>query len=186
MADRSPHPDISYRFAAAEDAPAVADLHADSWRRHYRGAYSDAFLDGDVRSYQLTTWKNRLNTRDGTTATILAEQGADLIGFVHVVFDDDHEWGSLIDNLHVAYTCKRAGIGSRLMSNAARVILEHGPGGLYLWVLEQNADAQAFYTARGGEISERRPVPPPGGVPGRLNGAPYGLRYVWLEPHCLI
>jgi hypothetical protein len=24
------------------------NLHADSWRRHYRGAYADAFLDGDV------------------------------------------------------------------------------------------------------------------------------------------
>ena len=33
---------IQYRLARGSDAPAVAALHADSWRRHYRGAYSDA------------------------------------------------------------------------------------------------------------------------------------------------
>ena len=31
-------------------------LHADSWRRHYRGAFSDAFLDGDVAGYLLAEW----------------------------------------------------------------------------------------------------------------------------------
>jgi hypothetical protein len=39
---------VSFRAAGQDDAHAIAELHADSWRRHYRGAYSDAFLDGDV------------------------------------------------------------------------------------------------------------------------------------------
>src|SRR5580658_5429744 len=30
---------LSYRTAHAGDAQAIAGLHADSWRRHYRGAY---------------------------------------------------------------------------------------------------------------------------------------------------
>lgn len=42
--------DLQMRPAKPSDAEAVAALHADSWRRHYRGAYSDAFLDGDVIS----------------------------------------------------------------------------------------------------------------------------------------
>lgn len=40
--------DVRFRSACAIDAQAVARLHADSWRRYYRGAYSDAFLEGDV------------------------------------------------------------------------------------------------------------------------------------------
>ncbi len=36
------------RHAGPEDAEQVAALHADSWRRHYRGAYADSYLDGDV------------------------------------------------------------------------------------------------------------------------------------------
>jgi hypothetical protein len=36
---------LRFRAAGPGDGPAVAGLHADSWRRHYRGAFSDAFLD---------------------------------------------------------------------------------------------------------------------------------------------
>jgi hypothetical protein len=58
--------------------------------------------------------------------------------------------------------------------------------GLYLWVLEQNVDAQAFYHARGGRCVERTPVSPPGGIPSRLTGAPMKLRYAWQEPTTLL
>jgi hypothetical protein len=53
-------------------------------------------------------------------------------------------------------------------------------------VLEQNVDAQAFYRARGGVNAGRRPVQPPGGIPGRLRGSPAALRFVWPDPHLLI
>ena len=36
------------RACDKRDIEAIAALHTDSWRRHYRGAYSDAFLDGDI------------------------------------------------------------------------------------------------------------------------------------------
>jgi hypothetical protein len=32
--------DLQFRLADSADAEAIAALHADSWRRHYRGAYS--------------------------------------------------------------------------------------------------------------------------------------------------
>lgn len=39
---------LRFRVAERGDAAAVAALHAASWQRHYRGAFSDAFLDGEV------------------------------------------------------------------------------------------------------------------------------------------
>ena len=39
---------VRYRDATERDADFVAALHAESWRRHYRGAYLDSYLDGDV------------------------------------------------------------------------------------------------------------------------------------------
>ena len=57
--------------------------------------------------------------------------------------------------------------------------------GLYVWVLERNAPAQAFYAARGGRCVERVPAVAPGGVEGRLDGAPLKLRYVWAEAEAL-
>jgi hypothetical protein len=49
--DTTPHsiqPEIVVRAASAHDLDAIATLHADSWRRHYREAYRDEFLDVDV------------------------------------------------------------------------------------------------------------------------------------------
>ncbi|MEU4563183.1 hypothetical protein AB0F72_32800 [Actinoplanes sp. NPDC023936] len=52
--------DARFRFAEAADAAGIAALHADSWRRHYRGAYSDSFLDGDVIADRHAVWSARL------------------------------------------------------------------------------------------------------------------------------
>jgi hypothetical protein len=35
---------MQLRTATSADAVAVAALHADSWRRHYRGVYRDEYL----------------------------------------------------------------------------------------------------------------------------------------------
>jgi GNAT superfamily N-acetyltransferase len=177
--------DVTIRRAEPYDADAIARLHADSWRRHYRGAYSDAFLDGDVEADRLQVWTERLAAQDGTTATFMAEDSDVLLGFIHLIFDQDPEWGSLVDNLHVVWTHKRGGVGSRLMANAAADVLERSRGGLYLWVLEQNLSAQTFYSAKGGSCTGRRSVRAPGGVPSRLNGSPMALRYAWLDPTTL-
>jgi len=123
----APLVDVQFRPARPSDADAVAALHADSWRRHYRGAYSDAFLDGDVYAERLVVWSSRL------------------LGF-----------------------SAQAAVARRT--------------GMYLWVLEQNADARAFYEARGGTCVERALVPPPSGDASRLNGSPFGLRYAWSDP----
>jgi hypothetical protein len=34
-------------------------LHTDNWRRYYRGAYLDSYLDGDVATERLTVWTER-------------------------------------------------------------------------------------------------------------------------------
>lgn len=82
--------ELRYRLAGNSDVQAIAALHADSWRRHLRGAYLDPFLDGEV-------------------------------------------------------------LADRLWREAGKAVVEGRPSsGLYLWVLEQNKAAQAFFDARGG------------------------------------
>lgn len=180
---------LEFRTACCTDAPAIARLHAESWRRHYRGAYSDAFLDGDVTSDRLAVWTERLDHSSvpPATITILAERHGNLVGFAHTVFDDDPQWGALLDNLHVTHQFQRQGIGARLVALTAEAVLDRRTGsGLYLWVLEQNVQAQGFYRARGGTCVGRRDVRPPGGIAGRLNGTPVGLRYAWPDPSLLL
>jgi predicted N-acetyltransferase YhbS len=179
--------DLRFRTAEGDDAAAVAGLHADSWRRHYRGAFSDAFLDGDVAGYLLAEWTGRLSAPDPQACTIVAELGGEVVGLAHTQLGASAERGALLDNLHVSYGLKRLGIGTRLLALTARAVLDRAPAsGLYLWVLEQNAGARAFYTARGGTCVETSRVPPPGGDPSRLNGSPMGLRFVWPDPSRLL
>lgn len=193
--------EITIRTATAEDAGAIAALHADSWRHSYRGAYSDEFLDGDVLEDRKAVWSARLDRTGGTTATFVAETPSrtdttrtdrtdrtdrtGLAGFAHIAFDADPEWGTLLDNLHVAHDLKRTGLGTRLIAITAEHALAHHQL-LHLYVLEQNTNAQAFYRARGGRYVESSFVSPPGGIASRLSGTPKRQLYVWDEPSTLL
>lgn len=172
---------LVFRSARADDAEQIAILHADSWRRHYRGAFADSFLDGDVVADRRSVWTARF-AAPADVDTILAEQDGRLMGFVHVVFDDDRRWGSLVDNLHVLYNRRRTGVGTQLLARAARAVTDQATGNaMYLWVLQQNTAAQEFYRASGATCVETEAVPPPGGDPTRLNGTPRGLRMAWPD-----
>src|SRR4030095_1178712 len=120
--------EMDFRVAGPSDAEAIAALHADSWRRHYRGAYSDSFLDGDVGADRIAVWTEKLREPDPRQQTIVIQDGSSLIGFAHTVFDGDPTWGALLDNLHIWHGHKRRGIGSWLMALTARAVIERGTG----------------------------------------------------------
>lgn len=172
---------MDYRPATERDAGAIAGLHADSWRRSYRGAYSDAFLDGDVFDDRLSVWAGRLEAPRPDRCTIVAEHEGRVVGFAHTALDEDETWGALLDNLHVRHEVKGLGIGTRLMAEVAAVVVSRRPGsGLYLWVLEHNTPAQAFYDARGGTCAGSAETRSPAG------DVLIALRYVWPDPSLLL
>jgi ribosomal protein S18 acetylase RimI-like enzyme len=172
------------RQATADDIEAITALHVDNWRRHYAGALSDAYLREHAPANRLERWTTRLGggpTAPADTTVAVDDQGV-LIGFVYTVFDDDPQDGSLLDNLHVVHARARSGIGTTLMAASASAVLDHhGPTtGLYLTVLEQNRNAQAFYDARGGENVGTETWHAPDG-----NDIPV-FRYVWRDPSVLL
>jgi ribosomal protein S18 acetylase RimI-like enzyme len=168
---------MELRPATTDDIGAIARLHADSWRRSYRGAYSDEFLDGNVVADRLATWTDRLaRTPPTSTYTFVAELDGVVIGFAHTVVDDDPKWGSLVDNLHVVHDSLRRGIGSRLMSATAEAVLANASGpAVYLWVLKQNTAAQSFYEAIGGARAGEKISESPAG--DRIEA----FRYAWPD-----
>jgi len=169
---------VTFRSATPGDAEAIGLLHADSWRRHYRGAYPDEYLDLEVFADRQAVWRERLTDPNPSAATVVAELNGAMVGFAHTVFDHDPTWGALLDNLHVTYELKRQAFGTGLMADSARRVLARDvPTPLYLWVLEQNTAGQAFYDARGGTCVERKSREP---NPG------FGLRYVWRDPADLL
>jgi len=179
MADR----EVRYRAAGAHDAGGIAGLHADSWQRHYRGAYADAFLDGEPSGFLEPWWAERLSAPPAWARTVVAECDGELVGLAHTLLDEDPEWGALVDNLHVRQGFKGQRIGTRLLELTALAVRRWSElSGMYLLVLEQNTEAQGFYAARGGARVQHLDVPPPGGNPARLNGKPMCFRVAWPAP----
>jgi GNAT superfamily N-acetyltransferase len=165
---------ITLREATQADAPAIAALHAESWRFAYRGAYSDEYLDGPVFEDRARVWQDRMSSPRPNQHVILAEDGDALVGFVCAYGADDERWGTLVDNLHVRPDRHRQGTGKRLLAEvAAWCLAEHANSGLYLWVLEQNSRARRFYESLGAKDVESKSSVPPGG------GATVAHRYVW-------
>lgn len=178
--------DAVVRSAAADDVDEIAGLHAESWRRYYRGAYADEYLDADLYADRLRLWSKRLAIERHDCCTLVAEKRGVVVGFVHLELDADPLWGALVDNLHVSCGSQGEGLGTQLLAEAARWAHERrGDSGIYLWVLKQNLRAQSFYLARGARLAELAPVPPPDGKQSSLAGRPLGMRVVWADGDAL-
>ena len=137
---------LEYRPADSSDADAIAQLHTHSWRENYRGAFSDRFLDEDLPEERLRVWRKTLDHPLENQYVQVAVDRANLLGFVCAYGAHDPQWGSFVDNLHVARVAKRSGIGSSLMRNAGAWLARQYPDlGVYLWVLEANSSARLFY-----------------------------------------
>ena len=169
------------RAGLAADTDAIASLHATSWKMHYRGAYSDAYLDGPVEAERRTFWRDRFARLESRELVLVAERGTQLVGFICVLLDHDPQLGSLIDNLHVAAQAHGQGLGRRLMHDAGRAMAATAPlrpG--YLHVLASNRAAQSFYDRIGGKVvaQERQRM-----VDGSIVDV---LRYVWSSAAALL
>jgi ribosomal protein S18 acetylase RimI-like enzyme len=171
---------IEYRSAKPSDAEAIAYLHARSWRENYRGSFSDAFLDGDLPAERLRVWCERLEHPPGNQLVQVAVDGTNVLGFVCAYGAHDPQWGSFVDNLHVAHAFKRNGIGSSLMRRVGAWLVPLYPQlGVYLLVLEANASARRFYERLGAQNAGVSTMETHGGAAVR------SCRYTWLRPKLL-
>ncbi|HEV7760879.1 MAG TPA: GNAT family N-acetyltransferase [Acidimicrobiales bacterium] len=172
------------RPATVADIEGIAELHADSWRRNYRGAFGDAFLDGDLVGERRAAWTERLTQPGPNDHTIVADPGdgdSTVVGLAHTIFDRDPQLGAVLDNLHVRHGLKGQGLGRRLVVATAEAVVAHDPeSGLYVEVLEQNTAAHAFYERLGARCVHQGTFAPPGG------GLTHERRYAWPTPATLL
>jgi ribosomal protein S18 acetylase RimI-like enzyme len=167
------------RAARPADADAIAALHADSWRRSYRGMMPDAYLDGDVLADRLDVWRERF-AAPRPDQRVWVVDGDPVAGFVCLFGDDDPVLGAYVDNLHVRHDAQGRGLGAALLRRAAEWTLAERPGsGLYLWAFEANTSARGFYRRLGAVEDDRADDPNPRG-----SGAPC-VRCVWADPAAL-
>ncbi len=155
---------ITFRSASPQDEAAIAQLHAESWQKHYRGIFSDEYLDHQVVKERAEVWAERFAYPLETRYLILAKNEGQLCGFACIELNEDPVFGTLLDNLHVSSEVQGQGIGAQLMQRAAQWAEAQHPGiGFYLWVLEENRQARKFYELMGAIIQEAVPHDNPEG-----------------------
>ena len=111
---------MAIRMAVAGDASRVAALHCASWRDAYANVLERAYLEGPIEADRRAFWSGRFAEPDPARTVFVADApGESLVGFVRIQQDVDAEWGSLIDNLHVAPALRGEGVGAQLMRTAA-------------------------------------------------------------------
>ncbi len=146
---------IKLRPAQYSDYTAIAKLHANSWRQHYRGILSDNYLDNDVEEDRLNTWYERFKSPAENQVVTIAELDETIAGFCCAFLNVDPVFGSLIDNFHVAMNFQRSGVGKMLFKESARMIHEKSDNKkMFLWVFEANKNARVVYERLGGTCFE--------------------------------
>jgi GNAT superfamily N-acetyltransferase len=168
---------MRFRPAAQADAHRIAELHAQNWRVHHRGFHSEEYLEHHLLEERRRVWLGRLLAPAPNQFVVLAETAGALAGFACAFGADDATWGSLLDNLHVRAEDQGKGVGTALIGEVSAWCRDCYPGsGLYLWVLEQNERARAFYRHLGAREEDRQIFAAPEGAPMHVR------RYVWASP----
>lgn len=141
--------------ATSEDVSAIAKLHTISWQENYRTVFSDDFLDNELLDDRMNVWTQRLANPSKDQFILLIKKAGHLTGFMCAYIDEHKEYGTLLDNLHVAKQYQGLGLGKGLMEQLVSKIQNRGGDtGLYLWVLQQNHAATQFYRRLGGNLIE--------------------------------
>ncbi|MEN6368285.1 MAG: GNAT family N-acetyltransferase [Thermotogota bacterium] len=142
--------EVRIRQAVPDDAPALARVHVDSWRRAYQG------LVPDERLAKLSYARGEANflrsMREGPEETHIAEEAGEAVGFLTLgpCRDDDVNlaaaelWG-----LYLSPSRWRRGIGTRLCRYGEELLAARGHRTIVLWVFAGNLNARRFYEAMG-------------------------------------
>ncbi len=142
---------MTFRLATAQDAAAIAALHTLSWQKAYRGVFSDNYLDQEAAQERLAAWEDRFTSPPPDLWVLLAEEEETLLGFVCLTPQEELAHGVMLDNLHVREGQQGKGIGKQLLFKAHQWVKAHFPSQpMFLYVLQANAPAIAFYEAIGG------------------------------------
>ena len=138
------------RRATVDDAGAIAAIHVHAWRVAYRNILPSAFLETLSVEARERGWRRNLERRDAETW--VADGGGELVGWVNAGRSRDSDTLPTTAEVWAIYVAPphwRQGVGRCLWQEAEKQLSGAGFDAVNLWVLKQNAQAIAFYEARG-------------------------------------
>jgi len=141
------------REAVVADAPAIAVVQSDAWRKAYVGLLPDGFAEHADPGRRATDWSARLAHARSPQRTFVAVVDEAVAGFVSLgVWRGDPVPDPGTGELYALYvrsTYWRRGIGTALVDIGAQVQREDGFLRVRLWVVDGNDRALGFYRRHG-------------------------------------
>jgi ribosomal protein S18 acetylase RimI-like enzyme len=155
---------VRVRRARANDAPAIARVHVETWRAAYAGLVPDEYLVRMTENGQAFTWRKTLSRKQSDSTVLVAEapppgQSAphSVVGFGSCGPNRGSKlaYGGEVYTLYVAQDWQGQGIGRKLLGGLFRTLYDQGYRDCIIWVLAANP-ARFFYERMGGQrIAER-------------------------------
>lgn len=146
------YPDrVRVRVRAAEpgDAPAIARVHAESWRLTYAGLVSSRYLAGLDEDVLGRHWGERLGEDDRDELVLVGDDRGEVVGFcVARPSGDDPDLAGFAGEIQMLYVrppSQRRGVGAAMFEAARAALADSRLYWLVVWVVEANHAARAFY-----------------------------------------
>lgn len=151
------------RRATPEDAALLADIHVTSWQDTYRGVFPDEFLSGLDRAPRESWFEARIRAGE----SILVDPDEHPRGFCWYGPVRAEAEGQGWAEVYAIYAFPDAwgeGHGHRLLTAAAGDMANSGYERAFLWVLDRNQRARAFYERQGWQLATQLKLEEIGGV----------------------
>lgn len=132
-------PQIHLRRATVGDARGIARVHVRSWREAYAHQLPAEVLDGLQEEPRAARWATIIH--DDVADVYVAEASDRIVGWASVSDgrDDDAPVSRELQGIYVLREVYGTGAGQQLLEAA----IGHEPA--YLWMLDDNPRAEAFY-----------------------------------------
>ncbi len=138
-----------FRNATGADAGLISHLYATSWRKAYRGIIPPDYLERLPDDYWVPSVRTWLDS--GRFSGLMMWRDGHPVGCaIYGRGRDDRYtgWGEVV-SLYLLPDCTRQGLGSALLAEALRQMRADGFTRFYLWCLQNNTAADAFYRSQG-------------------------------------
>jgi ribosomal protein S18 acetylase RimI-like enzyme len=149
---------VAIRRARPDDGARIAELHVEGWQE-FRSFVPGELMDARTVASRTAEWSEFLaGERAGTWTTIAELEGA-VVGFAstRLLTEPDHGARGEIKNLFVDGAARGAGVGKRLLADAARWLAANGGEPIALYSFTENPYRGA-YDRLGGTVFGERPT----------------------------
>ncbi len=147
---------FAIRFAAMNDAAAIALVQTSSWQTSYRGILPDSILDTMNADRRVSMRREILLDSNALNLVAYDSTHRDLVGFCNA--GPSRREGAAVGELYEIYIvdrAKRFGLGREMFERVTDWCRANRMSQMIVWVLDNNHHARRFYEAMGGRTATR-------------------------------